>query len=151
MYLKLFRIKNFRTIRSIEVNFNKGLNILVGENNIGKSAIIDALRLSLTYGDPNREIYIKKTDFHVDTRNPHSKIEEIEFHLTFEIENEEESGIFTDMLVQNDDGSQNLQLHYKYFIKDYKGIERIKYKIWGGEKEEQPLNSDVLDYFIQCT
>lgn len=147
MYLKLFRIKNFRTIRSIEVNFNKGLNILVGENNIGKSAIIDALRLSLTYGDPNREIYIKKTDFHVDTRNPHSKIEEIEFHLTFEIENEEESGIFTDMLVQNDDGSQNLQLHYKYFIKDYKGIERIKYKIWGGEKEGQPLNSDVLDLF----
>ena len=49
MYLKKFIIKNFRIFdeAGIELIFNKGINAIIGENNSGKSSIIDALRSSL--------------------------------------------------------------------------------------------------------
>lgn len=45
MYLSKLRIKNFRAIEELDVNFNKGLTVLVGENNVGKTAIMDAIRM----------------------------------------------------------------------------------------------------------
>jgi len=57
MYLSKLHIKNFRSIASCELNFNAGLNVIVGENNIGKSTVIDALRLLLPNIDqPNFNI-----------------------------------------------------------------------------------------------
>ena len=48
------------------LTFNKGLNIFIGENNSGKTRIIDALRLCLGYKDLNRTIYINEKDFTVE-------------------------------------------------------------------------------------
>ena len=44
MYLSLLKIKNFRCFDGNEhiIAFNKGLNVLVGENDSGKSTIMDA-------------------------------------------------------------------------------------------------------------
>lgn len=36
MYLSEVRIKNFRNLKSLTAKFSKGLNVIVGENNIGK-------------------------------------------------------------------------------------------------------------------
>ena len=47
MRLRELHIVNFRKITEITVSFPKGLSVLVGENNTGKTAIIDALRLML--------------------------------------------------------------------------------------------------------
>lgn len=47
MYLSYLRIKNFRCFEDLEISFNPGLTVLVGENDSGKSAIIDAVRLVL--------------------------------------------------------------------------------------------------------
>lgn len=47
MYLKKLFIKNFRIFDKIgiELVFNKGVNAIIGENNSGKSSVIDAIRL----------------------------------------------------------------------------------------------------------
>lgn len=47
MYLKKLFIKNFRVFdeSGIELVFNKGVNAIIGENNSGKSSVIDALRI----------------------------------------------------------------------------------------------------------
>ncbi|MGB2869072.1 MAG: DNA repair protein RecN [Bacteroidota bacterium] len=45
--LKSLAIKNYALIESIEVSFERGLNILTGETGAGKSIIIDALSLVL--------------------------------------------------------------------------------------------------------
>lgn len=45
MYLEKFKIQNFRGIDDLTLTFNEGLNIIIGENNSGKTRIIDALRL----------------------------------------------------------------------------------------------------------
>jgi putative ATP-dependent endonuclease of OLD family len=57
MYLKLLKVWNFRKYGSPEdidldkpnlcLNLKKGLNILIGENDSGKTAIIDAIKLVL--------------------------------------------------------------------------------------------------------
>ncbi|MGN0401725.1 MAG: AAA family ATPase [Acetatifactor sp.] len=49
MYLSVLRIKNFRCFdgNAHSISFKKGLNVLVGENDSGKSAIMDAIKLVL--------------------------------------------------------------------------------------------------------
>ena len=49
MYLSSVRIKNFRCFDEIgvDISFNQGLTVLVGENDSGKLAIIDAIRIVL--------------------------------------------------------------------------------------------------------
>lgn len=48
MYLQELRISNFRCFSDPQtIEFSKGINVLVGENDSGKSAIIDAIRMQL--------------------------------------------------------------------------------------------------------
>lgn len=48
MYLRNLRIQNFRSCYDVEVEFQPGITLLVGENNSGKSNVIEALRLATT-------------------------------------------------------------------------------------------------------
>ena len=57
MYLSNIKLWNFRKFGSdskfdlnkpnLDLNFKQGLNVLIGENDSGKSAIIDAIKLAL--------------------------------------------------------------------------------------------------------
>ena len=49
MYLSLMALKNFRCFDATPhiITFNPGLTVLVGENDSGKSAIMDAIRFVL--------------------------------------------------------------------------------------------------------
>lgn len=47
MYLKKAIIKNFRSLRDVSVEFDN-VTILIGENNAGKSTILDAIRIALS-------------------------------------------------------------------------------------------------------
>jgi putative ATP-dependent endonuclease of OLD family len=47
MFLKKLVIVNFRRFEKLEVEFKKGLNVLIGENDSGKTGIIDAIRYLL--------------------------------------------------------------------------------------------------------
>src|SRR5664279_4404763 len=45
--LSEIRIENFAIIERLEVNFDKGFNVITGETGAGKSIIIDAVELLL--------------------------------------------------------------------------------------------------------
>ena len=62
MYLSSVTAENFRGFESTHVTLNKGLNLLVGENDAGKTSLIDAVRLVL---DTNSAewVRIKYSDF----------------------------------------------------------------------------------------
>ena len=141
MYLEKFIIKNFRAIEEISLAFNKGLNVLIGENNAGKTAIIDALRICLSYGNQRREIYVSQSDFHHDKNLISDCSDSIEFHLHFHIDIPEEAGWFNDLLSVQEDGTQDLQLHFRFYLGDN---ERVKYKVWGGKYEGQVIAPEVL-------
>ncbi|MFI2116704.1 ATP-dependent nuclease [Streptomyces rubiginosohelvolus] len=48
MYLRQLGVKNFRSCYDVEVDFQPDITLLVGENNSGKSNVIEALRLATT-------------------------------------------------------------------------------------------------------
>lgn len=70
----------------MSIPFNKGVNILIGENNSGKSTIIDALRICLGYGKPESTIQVKDTDLHLNVNDYNDRCTKIQFDLEFEIE-----------------------------------------------------------------
>jgi Predicted ATP-dependent endonuclease of the OLD family len=147
MYLEKFIIKNFRTIENLTLAFNKGLNIFIGENNSGKTAVIDALRICIGYGNLRRDLYVRESDFYCQRDQITDAASEIEFHLFFKIENPLEKGWFVDLLNVYEDGGEDLQMHFRFFTEERNGIKKIKYKIWGGANEGQQVTPDVLSLF----
>ncbi len=70
MYLKRIRARNFRafgdgtTAPELDLELNQGLNILVGENDAGKTGIVDAIRqVLLTTSYENVRLF--EQDFHI--------------------------------------------------------------------------------------
>lgn len=77
MYLSKIKLWNFRkygcdgeldlTRPNLEVPFSKGINILVGENDSGKTAIIDAIKLVLKT-HAMEWICVESTDFYIGSK-----------------------------------------------------------------------------------
>ena len=44
MRLKKLRLKNFRSYRDVEFDFDN-LNVIIGKNDVGKSTVLDALNI----------------------------------------------------------------------------------------------------------
>ena len=146
MHLIKLRIANFRGIKEAALEFNPGVNVLIGENNACKTAVLDAIRICISYGNQRREIYISKADFHVDRSDPTKDVQDIEFDLTFRIDDPEEAGVFHELLAIAGEG-QNLQLHFRYYLDERNGEQRVKYSVWGGENEGQRISPDQMDLF----
>ncbi|MFK2298469.1 AAA family ATPase [Bacteroides fragilis] len=49
-------IENFKGIKKADISFNDKINIIVGNNGIGKSTLIEAMALALGYGINQLEI-----------------------------------------------------------------------------------------------
>ena len=65
MYLSKISVHNFRNLESLEANLSPGLNVIVGENNVGKTNLLDALRVALGSAWNNSEpIHLSKEDLH---------------------------------------------------------------------------------------
>ncbi len=47
MYLKNIKISNFKAIENMEINFKKGFNIIIGNNGVGKTSILEAISVAL--------------------------------------------------------------------------------------------------------
>ena len=142
MFLSQIEIKNFRSIKETALTFSKGLNVIIGRNNTGKTAVVDAIRVCLSYGKQWRDIYISKDDFHIDVSSTDSQASPIEFHLTFNMDTPKEAGIYYDLLVQKENGDQEFQLHFIYSLNEK---DKIKWAIWGGDKEGQNVTSDTME------
>ena len=143
MYLSKLKIKNFRSIKDIELDFSQGINILIGENNAGKTTIIDALRICLGYRDQDG-LRVKKEDFHIS--NNENELKPIEFDLSFEKDEDVEMGYFIELY---DAENKTLDLHFRFSLKQYNKYERIHSEVWGGKNEGANIPSEVFHSFIQ--
>ena len=69
MYLSVLKLENFRQFgqanHGLEVAFNPGVTALVGENDAGKTAVIDAIRYVLQTRDAEY-LKLQLEDFHID-------------------------------------------------------------------------------------
>ncbi len=47
MYLERIKIENFKAISSMEIHLKSGVNLLIGDNGVGKTSILDAIVVAL--------------------------------------------------------------------------------------------------------
>ena len=89
MYLKNIKLWNFRKFGdngeydinkpNLSLNFTKGLNVLIGENDSGKTAIIDAIKIVLKT-HAYEWIKVEETDFNLEETALRETHEEVGVH-----------------------------------------------------------------------
>ena len=137
MYLSELKIKNFRKIKDLTINFQNGLNVIIGPNNVGKTAVIDAIRALLTWQD---ESFPR---FYPEDINVASGSSEFSFQYTFTDLTVEEEAEFLPALIPQDNDSFNAIFTIKYFLNETG--EYLKVKRWCGKFEESSITSEMLE------
>lgn len=139
MYLKSISLTNFRQFGivdsdepAITIHLNKNFNVLVGENDSGKTAIIDAIRYLL--GSVSEEYQkIELEDFHRYTDGNYSEyfyIEGIFVNLS-----DREAGAFLDWLSFDEQNEYQLRISLRAErIINENGQEYIIRKVQAGDK-----------------
>ncbi len=145
MHLSRLEVKNFRQFEDFSIGFNKGLNLLVGENNAGKSSVIDAIRIAL---DTNSAEWVSITD--TDFLSGKS---ELQIKLQFVGLSVRESGIFLEHLTteknseQIDESRLYITLTARLTRNFSKKTQYIKTEIHSGKNGDGPIiERDIRDY-----
>lgn len=132
MYLHSLQITNFRKLQEFSIEFNKGLNLLVGENDSGKSSIIDAIKL-VTGTQSNDWYRLGIDDFYTDGT---SRVDELRIVCVFKALSPEEVATFLEWAsLDGENYYLKLTLTAKRKEKSNLGSE-IFYDIKAGEDEE---------------
>ena len=64
MHLNRLKIENFRGIASLEIELDRNITVLIGENNSGKTTVLEALRFGLDTIKSDRTCNFSEYDFH---------------------------------------------------------------------------------------
>lgn len=99
MYLSELTIEGFRRLGSLTVRFRPGLNVLVGPNNVGKTAVVDALRALLSTTEEGA-LRVTESDLHVPYAAGETPPVHIGFHYVFRGLNLDEEANFLAALKQ---------------------------------------------------
>jgi putative ATP-dependent endonuclease of the OLD family len=140
IYLKKIYIKNFRCFNNqgIEVIFNKGVNAIIGENNSGKSALVDAIRIAFSTVPYSKDIYFTKSDFYTNNKGDRATTAQFDIYL------EEVPTFLID--IWNPESPTTGEFHLRFYTAMTPGgIEKVKYKAWGGKMEGNPLSPETFD------
>lgn len=140
MYLANLEITNFRKLSRVSLNFEAGLNIIVGANNVGKSAVVDALK-SLLAGADDPYPRLSIDDIHCPKNGERKG--NITFVFTFRGMTTDDEADFLPALKVGADKKIEATLTVQYGDPDKSG--RLKVKRWCGDHEETSLSTDILE------
>lgn len=136
MFLHTLEIKNFRKIGHLSLSFTRGLNILLGENNIGKTTVVDALRTLLTGPD---DIYTR-----LGTEDLHnSTIQSISFRFVFKGLNIEQAAQFMGAVLLEADGTFAAEFLVKFESPDKLG--RFKARRYCGVRNTTSMTTEMVE------
>lgn len=123
MFLSKLKIRNFRKYKELEVSFKQGLNVLIGENDGGKTTIIDAIRILL--GTQSQEYY------RIDEKDFNDKNLELEIECIFKFQDKSEKKVakFLEWITFDNEDKPILIVRLRAYIKDF----MIKKEITAGE------------------
>jgi putative ATP-dependent endonuclease of the OLD family len=140
MYLAQLKISNFRKLENAELQFQPGLNVIVGPNNVGKTAIVDALRALLAGHD---EPYPRLDTSDIYRPKGGVPSGDINFHYIFRDLTEDEEADFLAAIKPDSTGKMEVHISIRYSDADKTG--RLKTKRWGGDHEENSLTTDMME------
>lgn len=145
MHLYELRIQGFRRFADILLRFKSGLNVIVGPNNAGKTAVVDALRVLLSASDEGN-LRLTELDLHVAVDG--TKSPEATFTFIFRGLSVEEEADFMTALRPRHDAEGKLIEYEACFTVQYTCTEpgsRLRLKRWVGEHPENLMSADMLE------
>lgn len=141
LFISRVKIKNYRNFKDVDVRLGHK-QIIIGENNVGKTNFLKALQLILdpTLSDEDR--MLEESDFNDTLVNPMENKEEIVIEVYIEnySNNKTILTVFQDATVKNEKGKEVLKLTYRFFpyIDDAGNIE-YQYNISKGTMRPKSL------------
>jgi len=138
MYLSTIHIENYKGIKKLDVNFQKDINVIIGENGGCKTALIDAIRLLYNLGNQQRELYVTLDDFYLG---------EFVITITYEFRDltTDQKGAFYEYVVLGDTEEKDFA---KITISYKKEKQKVLFSYFTGEVEGQRADSETFQYFI---
>jgi putative ATP-dependent endonuclease of the OLD family len=141
MRIARIQIKNFRNFQSIDVLLRQNA-VILGENKIGKSNLLFALRLVLDASLPDSVRQLREEDFWDQLPRDGTESIEISVDLTDFSEDENQLAILADHLVQTD--PMIARLTYAFEPVSQVGDEvKYEFTIYGGGRPENHLGPEV--------
>lgn len=175
MYIKSIRTQGFRNFKDTQIEFNEGVNVIIGHNNAGKTNLLKALSLLL---DSKSYKKLEVDDFNKDVTLDNLKATPPKVTITLNIHQSEGEDLMGDDLVTVAPWLVHLEapymavLTYDFFlpesehdyykeklinVPDYKNawltikhefLRKYVHKIYGGKPELQNIaDSEVLQKF----
>lgn len=146
MYLKTLRIQGFRRFDDLSLNFRDGLNVIVGPNNAGKTAVVDALRVLLAASDEGN-LRLTELDLHEKPGGATSPT--ATFTFVFSDLSEQNEADFANALVpvKDSDGKKILSYDARFSVQ-YTQAEpggRLRLRRWVGQHEENVMTTEMLE------
>ena len=140
MYLAQLRISNFRKLQKVDLSFQPGLNVLVGSNNVGKTAVVDALRALLAGHD---EPYPRLDSEDMHRPKGGAPAGDIEFQYVFRDLDPDDEADFLAALKPDALGKLEAHITIRYSEADKTG--RLRAKRWCGDHEDMGLTADMME------
>lgn len=138
MYIEKVEIENFRIFGAkVEIFFQKGLNMLIGENNSGKTAIIDAIRLVMSLGTYKRNLYMDESDFHINEYGVRSSEAKISIYFNDLNENQKAELIYLNDVINPTSSNAEIHVNYTLYLNN-KGEYRVKEEVLGYNEQTIP-------------
>ncbi|MED4718400.1 ATP-binding protein [Bacillus badius] len=132
MELKQIYLRNFRGYEEVKIDFDHGMNVIIGKNDVGKSTIMDALELFFNGETKSTLVKAEVNDCNID-----ATVKEMEIAACFRLNEDEKISI---------DASNVTNLSEEYLLnKD--GLLEIK-KIWDCSKVS--INASSLRVLINA-
>jgi len=151
MHLTKLEIRNFRCFgdepNHFELKMNAGLTALVGENDAGKTAVVDALRFALGTSDQER-LWLDESDFHQDSR-------EIRIICRFEGLSSEDMRAFVEYLTYGDGADCEPVLYVNWTAADtgatYRGRPYRRVEVHSGRDGDGPSVATETRELLRAT
>ncbi|EOI2505729.1 MULTISPECIES: ATP-dependent nuclease [Acinetobacter] len=143
MYIKKLSITGYRCFSELfEINFRKGLNVIVGENGAGKTAIINSFR-QLFIDTESGSYNVSSDDFNKPFKE--ASIAADSFQIKVEFDNLENAEPIA--FLQWSDATNNVILNLEVLNKELRG--RFKKSFWGGNSKSSQFDIELFDK-IHC-
>jgi len=143
VYLSKLVINGFRRLEHLEMRFREGLNVLVGPNNAGKTAVVDALRVLLSTGEDGA-LRLSEYDLHVTADG--LKAHEATFEYVFSgLTTDEEADFVNALTLVMGGGGVEYEAHLSVRYSNADPGGRLRVKRWCGAHEEIPITTEMLE------
>lgn len=145
MHLKSLRIQGFRRLNDLTLSFKSGLNVIVGPNNAGKTALVDALRVLLSASDEG-SLRLTELDLHLSATGARSP--SATFTFVFSGLSEEHEADFMTALIPVKNAAGALTGYEARFNVQYTQAEpggRLRLRRWVGLHEENVMTTEMLE------